>query len=67
VIRQIIPHSCEQAGTLIDHRNITAKYVSHIMSAGVEEDINMGIKKLRKTKLVTTSAMARLGVPRKTF
>jgi hypothetical protein len=48
VIRKIVPHSCEQAGTLVDHRNVTVKYVSHIVSAAVEEDINMGIKKLQK-------------------
>ena len=30
------------------HRNVTAKYVSHVMSTAVEEDINMGIKKLQK-------------------
>jgi hypothetical protein len=47
VIRKIVPHSCEQVGILIDHRNVTAKYLSHIMSAAVEEDINMGIKKLQ--------------------
>jgi hypothetical protein len=48
VIRKIVPHSCEQAGTLVDLCKVIAKYVSHIMSAAVEEDINMGIKKLRK-------------------
>jgi hypothetical protein len=48
VIIKIVPHSCEQVGTLVDHCNVTAKYVSHIMSAAVEEDINMGIKKLQK-------------------
>jgi hypothetical protein len=47
VIRKILPRSCEQVGTLVDHCNVTAKYVSHIISATVEEDINMGIRKLQ--------------------
>ena len=48
-ISKIEPHSCEPEGALKEHRNVTARYVSHVMSAAVEEDINMGIKKLQTT------------------
>ena len=48
-ISKIEPHSCELVGALSEHRNVTAKYVSHIMMAAVEEDINMSVKTLRTT------------------
>ncbi|XP_071683613.1 uncharacterized protein [Lolium perenne] len=48
-ISKIEPHSCEQLGALDNHRNVTAKYVSHIMQVAVEEDITLGTKKLQKT------------------
>ena len=48
-ISKIEPHSCEQVGALTEHRNVTARYVSHIMQVAVEEDINIGIRKLQKT------------------
>nr|XP_051211242.1 uncharacterized protein LOC127328703 [Lolium perenne] len=48
-ISKIEPHSCKQLGALDKHRNVTAKYVSHIMQVAVEEDITLGTKKLQKT------------------
>lgn len=48
-ISNIEPHSCEQVGAHNEHCNITVKYVSHIMQLAVEEDINLGIRKLQSS------------------
>jgi hypothetical protein len=48
-ITKIEPHSCEQTGTLSEHCNVTAKYISHVMSATVEQDINIAIKTLQES------------------
>ena len=49
IITKIEPHSCEQVGALSRHRNVTAKYVSHIMQVAVEEDITISVKALQKS------------------
>ena len=48
-ISKIEPHSCEQVGAMAKHRNVTAKYLSHILQVAVEKDINVSVKTLQET------------------
>lgn len=48
-VTKIEQHGCEQTGTLSEHRNVTAEYVSQVMQTIVQQSLNISIRALRAT------------------
>nr|XP_020159136.2 uncharacterized protein LOC109744432 [Aegilops tauschii subsp. strangulata] len=47
-ITKIVQHSCEQTGTLSNHRNVTARYVAQVMETIMQGSLNISVRALQK-------------------
>jgi hypothetical protein len=47
-ITRMVPHSCEQPGTLPEHCNVSASYVAQIIASMVKDKISVSVKALQE-------------------
>src|SRR5664279_1102503 len=47
-ITRMVPHRCEQSGTLPEHRNVSASYVAQIVASLVKDKIGCSVKSLQQ-------------------